>query len=42
MGVIMFHIIILVPVRIWFHHAEKRERAAYQAKRRQHTDTAHD
>jgi len=42
MGVIVFHIIVFVPVRIWFHHAEKRERAARDARRRQTTRNNHD
>jgi len=42
MGVIVFHMIVLVPVRIWFHYVEKRERAACDARRRQTTKNNHD
>ena len=41
-GVIVLHIVVLVPVRIWFHHAEKRERAAREAKRQQDKEDQHD
>lgn len=42
MGVIVFHIIVLVPMRIWFHHAEKRERAEREAQRHSSTEGQHD